>query len=178
MDDRRKDQAERIVKRYAHLIEMQAGKAVRPYRADGYVNMMNKYGTSKDTTEGYRFRAEPVVPDELLTICLVYTSDRYEVAAVLNYGVVGGCREDLMADEPCLVDCVVHWQYDLSDVDGVPVGRYAEYPDRRLPTNERLMETASRVFPNLRHVCCASGDKFMGKAEEKLWLNKEFGAGA
>lgn len=68
MDDRRKDQAERIVKRYAHLIEMQAGKAVRPYRADGYVNMMNKYGTSKDTTEGYRFRAEPVVPDELLTM--------------------------------------------------------------------------------------------------------------
>lgn len=68
MDDRRKDQAERIVKRYAHLIEMQAGKAVRPYRADGYVNMMNKYGTSKDTTEGYRFHAEPVVPDELLTM--------------------------------------------------------------------------------------------------------------
>lgn len=68
MDDRRKDQAERIVKRYAHLIEMQTGKAVRPYRADGYVNMMNKYGTSKDTTEGYRFRAEPVVPDELLTM--------------------------------------------------------------------------------------------------------------
>ncbi len=68
MDDRRKDQAERIVKRYAHLIEMQAVKAVRPYRADGYVNMMNKYGTSKDTTEGYRFRAEPVVPDELLTM--------------------------------------------------------------------------------------------------------------
>lgn len=68
MDDRRKDQAERIVKRYAHLIEMQAGKAVRPDRADGYVNMMNKYGTSKDTTEGYRFRAEPVVPDELLTM--------------------------------------------------------------------------------------------------------------
>lgn len=68
MDDKRKDQAERIVKRYAHLIEMQTGKAVRPYRADGYVNMMNKYGTSKDTTEGYRFRAEPVVPDELLTM--------------------------------------------------------------------------------------------------------------
>lgn len=68
MDDRRKGQAERIVKRYAHLIEMQTGKAVRPYRADGYVNMMNKYGTSKDTTEGYRFRAEPVVPDELLTM--------------------------------------------------------------------------------------------------------------
>ena len=103
-------------------------------------------------------------------------NDGYEVAAVLNYGVVGGCREDLMADEPCLVDCVVHWQYDLSDVDGVPVGRYMEYPDRRLQTDERLMEMASRVFPNLRHVCCASGDKYMGKSEEKLWLHREFGA--
>ena len=50
------------------------------------------------------------------------------------------------------------------------------YPDRRLQTDERLMEMASRVFPNLRHVCCASGDKFMGKAEEKLRLHREFGA--
>ena len=68
MDDKRKNQAERIARRYAHLIEMQTGKAVRPYRADGYVNMMNKYGTSKDTSEAYHFRAEPVVPDELLTM--------------------------------------------------------------------------------------------------------------
>ena len=37
MDDRRKDQAERIVKRYAHLIEMQTGKAVRPYSRPEYL---------------------------------------------------------------------------------------------------------------------------------------------
>lgn len=67
MGDRRKDQAERMA-RYAHLIEQQAGKAVRPFRTDGYVNLLNRYGTQHDTTERYRYQAEPMVPDELLTM--------------------------------------------------------------------------------------------------------------
>ena len=31
------------------------GKAVRPFHEDGYVNMMNKYGTKQDNSEAYRF---------------------------------------------------------------------------------------------------------------------------
>ena len=68
MGDKRQDQAERIAARYARLVEMQEGKAVRPYRSDGYVNLMNRYGTTKDTTERYRFQPEPVIPDDLLTM--------------------------------------------------------------------------------------------------------------
>ena len=50
------------------LIETQTGQhVVRPYRADGYVNLLNRYGTEKDTTEGYFFRPDPDVPDEVLT---------------------------------------------------------------------------------------------------------------
>ena len=139
--------------------------------------MRQKYGEGYDLNDGYGTVLYQTAKSQVYALysgageifsaaATQYLIDRYEVAAVLNYGVVGGCREDLMADEPCLVDCVVHWQYDLSDVDGVPVGRYMEYPDRRLKTDERLMKMASRMFPNLRHVCCASGDKFMGKAEE------------
>ena len=56
-----------VLRRYAHMIEMQAGHAVRPYRADGYVNLMNKYGTQKDVSEGYRFQQEPIIPDDMLT---------------------------------------------------------------------------------------------------------------
>ena len=29
---------------------------------------MNRYGTTKDTTERYRFQPEPVIPDDLLTM--------------------------------------------------------------------------------------------------------------
>ena len=67
MSDKKKQQAERI-QRYAHMIEQHAGKAVRPYRADGYVNMMNRYGTAKDATEHYHFAPEPDVPDDSLTL--------------------------------------------------------------------------------------------------------------
>lgn len=67
MSDKKSAQMDRIM-RYAHLIERQAGRAVRPFRADGYVNLMNRYGTEKDTTERYHFRPEPQVPDELLTM--------------------------------------------------------------------------------------------------------------
>lgn len=56
------------IRRYAHLIERQAGKAVRPFRFDGYVNMMTRYGTQKDSSERYRFVPEDAVPDELLTM--------------------------------------------------------------------------------------------------------------
>ena len=67
MNDKKKQQAERI-QRYAHMIEQHAGKAVRPYRADGYVNLMNRYGTAKDATEHYQFAPEPDVPDDSLTL--------------------------------------------------------------------------------------------------------------
>lgn len=67
MNDKKSQQAARI-QNYARLIEQQTGKAVRPYRADGYVNLMNRYGTSKDATEHYNFVPEPDVPDDSLTL--------------------------------------------------------------------------------------------------------------
>lgn len=55
------------IRKFERLLEKQTGKAVRPYRADSYVNLLNRYGTSKDTTEHYRFQQEPPVPDDMLT---------------------------------------------------------------------------------------------------------------
>lgn len=65
MNDKEKKQIDSIM-RMANLIEKQAGRAVRPIRSDGYVNLLNRYGTTKDTTEHYQFEAEPSVPDEAL----------------------------------------------------------------------------------------------------------------
>ena len=67
MNDKRVGQAKRIQDGYARLIEKQTGKAIRPYRADGYMNMVNRYGTSKDSHEHYKFAPEPVIPDDMLT---------------------------------------------------------------------------------------------------------------
>ena len=61
--------AERLdaIDRYNRMIEKYTGKAVRPFREDGYVNLINKYGTSRDVNEHYQFVAEPEYPDELMT---------------------------------------------------------------------------------------------------------------
>lgn len=67
MSEKKKQQVDRMLA-YTRLLEKQAGKAVRPYRADGYMNLLNKYGTSKDSAEAYRFVPEPTVPDESLTM--------------------------------------------------------------------------------------------------------------
>lgn len=56
------------IEKYNHMIEKQAGRAIRPFREDGYVNLVNKYGTQKDQSEQYRFIPEPEYPDELLAM--------------------------------------------------------------------------------------------------------------
>lgn len=56
------------MKRYENVLRKQTGKAVRPYRADGYVNVINRYGTNKDDTEMYFYRPDPPVPDEYLEL--------------------------------------------------------------------------------------------------------------
>ena len=67
MGDKKKQQVDRMLA-YARVLEKQAGKAVRPYRADGYVNLLNRYGTSNDSSEAYRFVPEATIPDESLTM--------------------------------------------------------------------------------------------------------------
>lgn len=67
-DNSRRDAQVEKLRRYADLIARESGKAVRPYRADGFVNLMNKYGTSKDSSEQYKYIPEMQVPDSLLTL--------------------------------------------------------------------------------------------------------------
>ena len=57
-----------VTEKYLRAIERKSGRAVRPYRTDGFVNLMNKYGTSKDTSEHYYFQPEPTVPDDVLSM--------------------------------------------------------------------------------------------------------------
>lgn len=62
------DEAERrrLNERGREILRRKNG-AVRPHREDGYVNLLNKYGTKQDNSEAYKFEREPVVPDMQLT---------------------------------------------------------------------------------------------------------------
>lgn len=62
------DEAERrrLNERGREILRRKNG-AVRPHREDGYVNLLNKYGTKQDNSEAYKFEREPGIPDMQLT---------------------------------------------------------------------------------------------------------------
>ena len=62
------DEAERrrLNERGREILRRKNG-AVRPHCEDGYVNLLNKYGTKQDNSEAYKFEREPVIPDMQLT---------------------------------------------------------------------------------------------------------------
>lgn len=54
--------------RYSAVIRQQSGRAVKPYRQDGFVNLLNKYGTSQDASEQYHFVSDGEIPDDVLAL--------------------------------------------------------------------------------------------------------------
>ena len=64
---KRELEKERDVARGRQVLRETQGKAVRPYRGDGYTNVLNKYGTTQDNSEAYRYEREPIIPDMKLT---------------------------------------------------------------------------------------------------------------
>lgn len=96
---------------------------------------------------------------------------------IANFGVVGGLTEEMSHVRLAVVDKVVHYQFDTSEVDHCPVGLYLnEYPTIYMPTTESLTAKAREIAPQLKKVICASGDKFVGSPEEKQKIHSDFKA--
>jgi len=102
--------------------------------------------------------------------------DRYEVELVVNFGVVGGLTPEMAQTKTCVIEKVVHYDFDTSAYDGTLPGQYAEYPDVYLPATPALVERAVQIAPELKKVICASADKFVDGPEAKGALHERFGA--
>lgn len=101
----------------------------------------------------------------------------YKVECILNFGVVGGLTEEMSSTPLCVVEKVVHYPFDTSEIDHCEVGRYVEdYPTIYMPATPSLVKEVVRMNPNIKVVTCASGDKFVGSAEEKEKIHREFHA--
>lgn len=101
---------------------------------------------------------------------------RYQVDLIVNFGVVGGLTDEMSKQKVCLVEQVVHHDFDLSEFEPVKPGQYPAYPDVFLPATPELIEKAAALHPELKRVVCASGDQFVGSAEKKKALHERFSA--
>ncbi len=102
--------------------------------------------------------------------------NKFNVEFIINYGVVGSLTEGVKTFDACLVEKIVHYNFDTSEIDNCEVGRHLEYDSIYIPANTELIKIAQQVDKNLRLVCCASGDKFVGSGEERKELHKKFNA--
>ena len=123
------------------------GEALRQKYGEGY-DLNDGRGTRLYQTQKTQLYAIQCGAGEIFAASATqYLIDRYEVCMVLNFGIVGACDSLLKVGDTCVVDRVVHYQYDLSDVDGVPAGRYLEYDRRRIPTSRELADKAVALVP-------------------------------
>lgn len=98
----------------------------------------------------------------------------YQVEFIINFGIVGALTETIGLEQVCVIENVVDYSFDTSEVDNCEVGRHLEYPSIYLKTDEQLLEKALTIVPDLKKVNCASGTKFVSTSEEKAQISKQF----
>lgn len=98
----------------------------------------------------------------------------YHVDFIINFGIVGALTESIGLEQVCIIENVVDYSFDTSEVDNCEVGRHLDYPSVFLKTDEDLMQKALAIVPDLKKVNCASGTKFVSTSEEKAQISKRF----
>ena len=99
---------------------------------------------------------------------------KYNVEAIINFGVCGLLNDKLNLLETVLVEGVVHYDFDLSAIDDVPSCQYPDM-DTVISCKNKLFDIVEKISP-IQKVICASGDKFIADEKMKYDLFVDFGA--
>lgn len=105
-----------------------------------------------------------------------YLITKYGVELIFNYGVCGALKKTLAREDVVLVKGVVHYDFDISQIDPIEKGRYPEFEMPLIPTSLKYRELVKTIIPNMKEVVCASGDKFIASEKIQNELVNEFDA--
>ena len=100
--------------------------------------------------------------------------DFYKCETIINYGVVGALSNQEV-EELAVVESVCHYEWDTTDADGGPKGKYEAFDEIFFKCTPRLVDLAQKIDPHLKKVKLASGDKFVAGLEAKTALRDEWG---
>lgn len=103
-----------------------------------------------------------------------YLAGVCNVDVIVNFGVVGGLTGDMAKHKLCVVDRVVHYRYDCTEFMDLALGQVDGHDSIFLPTTLQLVDKALAVCPQLMRATCCSGDRFVGKQEDKQHLHDAF----
>lgn len=151
--------------------------------------VLSKYGEPKETlkTRGYTVHTY----ENEAFVMYVLDSGAGEIAAaagtqflisefgvdmILNFGAVGALTAEMATAELCVVEKVIHYDFDTTNWLNLPRGQYPDQPSAYVPTDGELLNRALEIYPALEKVVCASADKFVDAAEVKKELHETYGA--
>ena len=159
------------------LVAVEISSVLSRYGGEGRKEIKNGFNVYNYETEDYTLHVVNSGVGELAAAAATQMLiDLYNVEMVVNFGVVGGLTADVSQCRTCIVEKIVHYDFDLSQIDPVPVGKYPDYEDIYIPTDAELFKKALKIEPELKPVICASADKFIGTKEGKEKLHQLYGA--
>ena len=165
------------MKRIGMLVAVEMGAVLSRYGSAASAEERHGFQVYLYDMQGYRLYVIKSGAGEIAAAAAAQLLiDRYEVEMIVNFGVVGGLTEEMAQTETCVVERVVHYDFDTSAYDNTRPGQYAEYPDEYLYPTPELVERAVAIAPELRRVTCASGDKFVDGQQAKAALHERWGA--
>ncbi len=97
---------------------------------------------------------------------------KFDVDMILNFGVVGALTAEMAVSDLCIVERVIHYDYDTEAWDHAPRGQYPGMDSPYMYPSPDLVAAARRIAPALAPVTCASADKFVDRAEDKSALRE------
>ena len=95
---------------------------------------------------------------------------------IITFGIVGGLTKEMSETKTCIVERIVHYDFDTSADTKYKPAQYSAYPDIYIPSTPELVDKALAIKSDLKKVTIASGDKFVGTASKKKKLHKTFNA--
>ena len=165
------------MKRIGMLVAVEMGAVLGRYGTARAVETRHGFEVHTYDMDGYTLHVMHSGAGEIAAAAAAaLLIDRYEVELLVNFGVVGGLTAEMAQTKTCVVERVVHYDFDTSAYDGTLPGQYAEYPDIYIPATPALVERAVQIAPELRRVTCASADKFVDGPEAKRALHEKYGA--
>ena len=165
------------MKRIGMLVAVEMDAVLRRYGTAERVEKRNGFETHLYNMGGYELCVLRSGAGEIAAAAAaLLLIDRYEVELLVNFGVVGGLTEEMAQTKTCVVERVVHYDFDTSGYDHCLPGQYAGYPDEYLRPTPALVERAAAICPELKRVTCASADKFVDGQEAKSALQRRWGA--
>lgn len=147
------------------------GKPLKQEKIDAYAVFTYRIGSKKLFV--VKSGAGQIGASATTQFCI----SRLKCDLILNFGIVGGLTEEFNNISNCVVERVIHYDFDTSAVDeGYKVGRYSENADEYIYPTANLVDKAVGACTGLRRVTVASGDKFVGDKEQKDKLRENYGA--